>query len=204
VHMAQLGLLQASAEVAHAAMLSAEAQLELTVIRAPRNGWVARTMVGQATAVRVGAPLLEVWYDETVTIEAWIDESSYSELVPGSRVQTTLLGLDDQIFSGHVRWLGVVTEEELKVASFSVPLAKQLAQARWVRAEIELDHPDPRLLPGLTVDVFVERRPHKWRFPSQPLRREVPARLLPPPAANDELRGEIKRNDAGTPAEHSL
>jgi hypothetical protein len=144
------------------------------------------------------------WYDESVTIEAWIDESAYSDLTVGSRALISLLGLNEDGFSGRVRWLGVVTDEELKAASFSVPVAKLLAQARWIRAEIELDRPDRRLLPGLTVEVFVERQRRIPRLLSAPRHEHQPLRAFPPPPVDSELRGEITPFDGGVQREHSL
>lgn len=154
---ARLTLLQAAAATAEAAFETAQADLSLTVIRAPRQGVVSRRLVEPAAAVRVGTPMLEVWYDDDLAVEAWIDESKYGFLSVGAPAETTLPGVDHPPYEGHIAWLGVVTELELKDASFSIPIAKLLAQSHWVRAKVVLDHPDSLLLPGLTTNVSIPR-----------------------------------------------
>jgi hypothetical protein len=104
----------------------------------------------------MGGAVLEIWYDEDLAIEAWIEESEYASLSVGKPAEAKLAGLDRPI-PGHVEWLGVVTEIELKDASFSIPVAKLLARSHWVRARIALDHPDSRLMPGLTAQVAIPR-----------------------------------------------
>jgi membrane fusion protein (multidrug efflux system) len=156
---ARLSLLDAMAATAKATLDAAEADLSLTVIRAPESGVVSRRLVEPAAGVRVGTPLLEVWYDTDVAIEAWIDESKYGDLAAGMPVEASLTGGNGAPYAGRIEWLGVVTELELKDASFSIPIAKTLAQAHWVRALIALDHPDALLLPGLTMNVAIPRKP---------------------------------------------
>jgi multidrug resistance efflux pump len=138
---------------------AAEAALALRTVYAARDGVVLRRLVEPGSAVRVGGPLLEVQYDEELSIEAWIDESLYGAIDPDAVARARLVGLEDEVFEGELEWLGVVTEHELKDAAFSIPVAKKLAQSRWVRARIKLDRHDPRLLPGLTADVSVPREP---------------------------------------------
>jgi len=156
--LARLRLLEAAASTALATLKTAEARLELTLVRAALAGVVTRRLVEPGAAVAVGGPLLEVWHDDTTRIEAWIDESEYADLAIGSRALTLLTGLGDTIFPGRIEWLGVVTEAELRDASFSLPLARMLAKSRWVRARIQLDQVDPRMLPGLTAAVSIPRR----------------------------------------------
>jgi multidrug resistance efflux pump len=170
--LARLQLLEASASTALATLKMAEAALELTLVRSARAGVVTRRLVEPGAAVAVGGPLLEVWHDDSTRIEAWIDESEYAALAVGGRALTMLTGLGDTVFPGRIEWLGVVTEAELREASFSLPLARMLAKSRWVRARIQLDQVDGRMLPGLTAAVSIPR--------SQP--QPVPARdeALPP------------------------
>jgi membrane fusion protein (multidrug efflux system) len=153
---ARLALLEARVGTARAALERAEAELELTVIRAAKSGIVSRRLVEPGAAVRMGGAVLEIWYDEELAIEAWIDESEYGSLAVGKPAVARLPGLDRPL-PGHVVWLGVVTELELKDASFSISVAKLLARSHWVRARIALDHPDPALMPGLTAEVSIPR-----------------------------------------------
>jgi multidrug resistance efflux pump len=155
--LARVSLLEAAAKTAHAALERAEAELALTRVHSSRAGVVSRRLVEPGAAVRVGGPLLEMWYDDTITIEAWMDESKFGNLSVGAPVKARLVGLDSTVFAGHVEWLGVVSDLELKNASFSIPIAKQLAQSHWVRVQVALERPDPRLLPGLTVEVSIPR-----------------------------------------------
>lgn len=156
---ARLELLQAAAETAEAEVRAAEAALALRTVTATRDGVILRRLVEPGSAVRIGGPLLEVRYDEDLSIEAWIDESLYGAIDASAVARARLVGLEDELFEGELEWLGVVTEDELKDAAFSIPVAKKLAQSRWIRARIRLDRRDPRLLPGLTADVSVPREP---------------------------------------------
>ncbi len=153
----RLGLLRAAADTAEAEVRAAESELALRVVRAARDGLVSRRLVEPGSALRVGGPLLEIWYEEDLSIEAWVDESVYATLDPAGLAKASLSGLDDKLFEGRLEWLGVVTERELRDAAFSVPVAKKLAQSRWVRARIILNDSDPRLMPGLTADVSIPR-----------------------------------------------
>lgn len=153
----RLALLEASADTAQAEVRIAETELALRVVRAARNGVVSRRLVEPGSAVRVGGPLLEVWHQDDLSIEAWVDESVYGSLDVDRPVRATLSGLDDKAFDGRLEWLGVVTEHELKNAAFSIPVAKKLAQSRWIRARIVIDDVDARLLPGMTADVSIRR-----------------------------------------------
>lgn len=173
---ARLRLLEAAAETVHAAVKYAEAELELTQVRAAKAGVVSRRLVEPGAAVRVGGPVLELWYDEGTSIEAWIDESNYADLFVGSPAEVVLAGLDEEVLEGHVEWLGVVTEGELREASFSLPIARMLAKSRWVRVGLRLSEPNPRLLPGLTAQVSVRRG----------------APVTPPPAPAPAPRPEIE------------
>lgn len=160
---ARLELLQAAADTADAEVRAAEAALALRTVYAARDGVISRRLVEPGSAVRIGGPLLEVRYDEDLSIEAWIDESLYSTIDPNAVARARLVGLEDQLFEGELEWLGVVTEDELKDAAFSIPVAKKLAQSRWIRARIKLERRDPRLFPGLTADVSVPRgSPFSW------------------------------------------
>ncbi len=154
---ARLDLLEAAAKTAKAALDTAEAELSMTVVRSPEAGIVSRRIVEPGAGVKLGIPLLELWYDTDLSIEAWIDESKYGDLSVGAPVETTLPGTNHRPYAGHIAWLGVVTELELKDASFSIPIAKILAQSHWVRAKVILDHVDSVLLPGLTVNVSIPR-----------------------------------------------
>lgn len=157
VRRAQLALLEAEAEAALAAVRAAESALHQMQVRAPRAGVVQRTLIGPGSAVRVGASLLEIWFDDAVWVEAWVDEISYADLHLGAPAQASLIGGDGAKLRGRVERLGVVTDAELKAASFSIPLAKLLAKSRWVRVTIALDRANPRLMPGLSLDVVMPR-----------------------------------------------
>jgi multidrug resistance efflux pump len=167
---AHLELLEAAVETAKAALDAAEADLSLTVIRASESGVVARRLVEPGAGVRLGSPMLEIWYDTNVWVEAWVDESKYGELSIGDPVETVVPGTRHAPYAGHIAWLGVVTELELKDASFSIPIAKTLAQSHWVRVQVALDSPDSLLLPGLSIDVAV---PRKRPFLSSPPQRAL-------------------------------
>lgn len=150
---ANRGLLLADLLSAEAEVQAAEAALGLCTVRALHDGVVSRRLVEPGSAVRLGAPLLTLWYDENLGIEAWIDESAYGALPSDAQAEVRLSGLPGTVLTGTLQWLGVVTESELKEASYSIPLAKKLGQSRWVRARVVLVQDHPRLLPGLTAYV---------------------------------------------------
>ncbi len=165
---AKVRLLEAGVQSARSGVHQAEAELELTVVRAPRAGILTRSLVSEGTAVRVGSPLVELWYEGELGIEAWLEESSYGDLEIGAPAEMHVVGLTDAALSGRVAALGVVSQGELRQAAFSLPLARALGKSRWVRARIELDRNDVRLLPGLTAEVSITRGRRGLALPPRP------------------------------------
>lgn len=140
---------------ARATLALAETKLEMTIVRAPKDGQVSRRLVEPGAAVRVGAPLIEFWIDNTLSVEAWIDEDDLGKLKPGAAAHVVFTEFGELMIPGRIESIGFVTDAEVRSISVTVPVANRLARARWVRAHIMLDRDEPRLLPGLTANVSI-------------------------------------------------
>ncbi len=150
----RVALLEADVESARAALAAAEGRLDLTVIRAQHDGRINRRILAPGASLRIGQPLLEMWLDTPLSVEAWIDETKLHRIRLGGVVRVTFAGLPET-FAGRIASIGMVTDEEVKSVSITVPVGNRLAKSRWVRVGVALDHPDPRLMPGVTAEVEV-------------------------------------------------
>lgn len=124
--------------VAEADLKQATALLDYTAIRAPFNGVVTRRNVdtGHLTvAGRAGAadPLFVVVRDDRLTVVVDVPETVAPLVGPGDRAEIRLQALDGKTIEARVTRVSWSLNES----------------TRTLRAEIDLDHPDETLRPGL-------------------------------------------------------
>ena len=159
---AKLPLLDAAVEMQLAAVAAAEAEVELTVIRAPGDGVVSRRILEPGAAVKIGYPILEMWLDTDRRVEAWIEEDALRWLRLGEKATVVFPSLGTAPVEGKIDALGVVSDAEFKTSSIYVPVAKMLDRARWVRVDIALEGPLGHVPPGLTAEVAIARPFVPW------------------------------------------
>jgi membrane fusion protein, multidrug efflux system len=150
----RLGLLRAEEAAAKAALGVAQGRLDLTVIHAQHDGLVTRRVLGPGASIRYSDPIVEMWLDGPVSIEAWVEEREIGSLRVGRPVKVAFPGLSET-FTGKIDALAMVSDSEVRSVSVTVPVGNRLAKSRWIRAHITLDNPDERLVPGLSADVTI-------------------------------------------------
>ena len=97
---------QAAVAAANAVLEGAELQLSYTEIYAPVDGYITNLNVSEGTYVSAGQQLLALVDINSFWIAAYFKETQLRNMAPGSRVQITLLGHEDQPFEGIVQSVG--------------------------------------------------------------------------------------------------
>lgn len=148
---------------AEASLSLAEAQLELTVLRAPFSGQVAELNgeVGEfATPSPPGIatlPTVDLLTNDCHYVAAPLDEIDAAEVVPGMPVRITMDAFGDQTFPGTVRRISPYVQDYER-------------QARTVEIRVDFESvDDTRLVAGYSADVEVilEIREDVIRVPSE-------------------------------------
>jgi multidrug resistance efflux pump len=150
----RIGILEAEAASAKAALDMAQGRLEMAVIRAQHDGVITRRILGPGASIRFSDPIAEMRLDGPVAIEAWIDEAELGSFSVGQKVRVAFRGLH-QSFEGRVDAIAMVSDAEVRSVSVTVPVGNRLAKSRWMRAHVTLLEPDPRLVPGLSAEVTI-------------------------------------------------
>jgi membrane fusion protein (multidrug efflux system) len=141
---------------ARAAVAVAQANLDAAVIRAPHDGWVVRRIVEPGGSVRVGQPILSVWTDEKLWIDAWIEQDSLAQVHVGSHVSVSIEPYGDRIWSGVVESVNLTALNTEPTQPAQLPGQTHLACVRIAVAD-----PDARLFPGLSAVVGIPRTESK-------------------------------------------
>lgn len=148
---------------AEASLSLAQAQLDLTVLRAPFSGQVAELNgeVGEyATPSPPGIatlPTVDLLTNDCHYVSAPLDEIDAAEVVSGMPVRITMDAFGDQSFPGVVRRISPYVQDYER-------------QARTVEIRVDFDSvDDARLLAGYSADVEVilETREDVIRIPSE-------------------------------------
>lgn len=148
---------------AEASLSLAQAQLELTVLRAPFAGQVAELNgeVGEyATPSPPGIatlPTVDLLTNDCHYVSAPLDEIDAAEVVPGMSVRVTMDAFGDRSFPGRVRRISPYVQDYER-------------QARTVEIRVDFDSVEnARLLAGYSADVEVilETREDVIRIPSE-------------------------------------
>lgn len=152
---AKLAVLESHVAKAKATLELAQARLDMTTLRAPKDGEISRVLLGPGSSVRASVPLLELWVLDSISIEAWVDESDLDRIQAGDLAEISVDAVADARLQGRIESFGYVTDLEVKALASTVPLANRLARARWMRVRITLLSTDARLFPGLTANVSI-------------------------------------------------
>lgn len=151
-NVAQVGIRAADIDQARAETIRSEASLanskivlDSTTIRAPRAGVILQKYVEEGTIITsgqslnsTGTSIVQLGDLSRVLVQAQIDESDISQVRNGETVKLTLDAFPDREFTGHV----LRTD----------PLGTTDQNITTVKAQIEIDHPDPGLRPGLNAE----------------------------------------------------
>lgn len=117
-----------------------------TVVVAPVAGLATEVAVREGMAVMPGATLFRISGFSTVWANAEVPESQAALLRPGARVRAQTPAAPGVVYEGRVQAL--------------VPQVS--AATRTIKARVELNNPDGRLVPGMSVSMsFTDMRPEK-------------------------------------------
>ena len=176
---------QATAQVHHARVGVAQAELEKTRLPAPFDGIVAEVsgeLNEYVTPSPPGIPTppaVDLIDDSCFYISAPIDEVDASQVRVGAEARVTLDAFADRSFAGSVR----------RIAPYVLDQEKQ---ARTVEVEVVIDEPpaDAPMLAGYSADVeiVVQRRDAVLRIPTSALRQNDSVLVLDPDTSRLEER----------------
>ncbi len=130
---------RASYNVSVARLLSSEARLSKTVIRAPFDGFVGLRRINIGDYATIGQELVDVVSLDPLRVEFSVPETLLARLKPGQEVDVTVGSYPDETFFGVI----TAVAPQIDVAGHSVTL------------RAELQNPDLKLRPGLFAEVSV-------------------------------------------------
>ena len=130
---------RANYNVGIARLLSSEARLSKTVIRAPFDGFVGLRRINIGDYATVGQELVDVVRLDPLRVEFSIAETLLAQLQPGQQVQVTVGAYPDEVFIGTITAIA----PQIDVAGHSVTL------------RAELPNGSLKLRPGLFAQVSV-------------------------------------------------
>ena len=137
----------AKAQIARsqAALTNAKIVLDLTTIRAPRDGVILQKYVEQGTIITsgqsfnsVGTSIVQLGDLSRVLVDAAVDEADISQVSVGQKVKVTLDALPDKEFEGRVRRIDPRGTTDQNVTT--------------IRTQIEILNPEPGLRVGLNAE----------------------------------------------------
>jgi membrane fusion protein (multidrug efflux system) len=136
----------------------AQQQLDLEdrVIRAPLDGVVDRTFVEAGEYVRPGQRLAIVHDPRALWVEANIKETQVARLAVGQKVHIAVDAYTDEAFSGVVESIGSSTTASYALLPNPNPSGNFTKVTQRLPVRIAVDRPDPRLHPGMMVEVRID------------------------------------------------
>ncbi len=153
---------RAAVAQAHAAVTTAQTDLDRSVIRSPIDGVVVdrQVNVGQSVAASLQAPTLFIIAQDLSRLQAniTVDEADIGEVEEGQAVEFTVDAFPDRSFEGRVSQVRQQGVAESGVVSYTVV--------------VEADNPGRQLLPGMTAnaEIVLEQRENVLRAPNTALR----------------------------------
>lgn len=147
----------------------AQSSLSAMSLRAPADGSISLLSIwhnGSETPFKAGerawpgTPIAELPDAASMRIAARVDETERGRLAVMQPVTLQLDAIADRQFTGKVEHIGTIATSDFS-AGWPIP--------RNFDLEISIDQPDPRLKPGMTVQitVIVDRVPDAIAIPSQ-------------------------------------
>ena len=158
-HRVALALVErarASRDETAADLRATQADLAQAEIRSPDSGVVVRRIVQPGGSVLVGQPIISLWLGG-VWVEAWIDESDIGSVEVGQRATVTVQSENGREYEGTIRSIGVSTDFELPETDVPQPRDQRMRRTPIVAVRVELDDPSPRLFPGMSAVVAIDR-----------------------------------------------
>jgi len=153
---AELDMLGHRREELSAKLAQQQLDLEDRVIRSPVDGVVDRTFVEAGEYVRPGQRLAIVHDPHRVWVEANIKETQVARLALGQTVHVTVDAYPDESFQGKVESIGSSTTASYALLPNPNPSGNFTKVTQRLPVRIAIDNPDPRLHPGMMVEVRID------------------------------------------------
>jgi HlyD family secretion protein len=158
---------KAQVQRAQAQFENAMAQLESTVIRAPRAGVILKKYVEEGTiitsgmsAIAQGTNIVQIGDLSRVFVDVTVDETDIGKVEVGQPVDITIDAFPDEIFEGKV------TKIE--------PQAVMEQNVVMVHVRVEIENPDARLKPGMsaTCEFIIDKKEDVLCVPNQAVKEK--------------------------------
>ncbi|MCU6671349.1 HlyD family secretion protein [Enterobacteriaceae bacterium H4N4] len=157
--------MQASVEVAEAALKQAQWQLTQTVVKAPVDGWVTNLSTRVGDYATIGQPLFALVDSHSFYVVGYFEETKLRHIREGAPAQITLYS-GSTTLQGHVSSIGrAIYDQSVETDSGLVPDVKpnipwvRLAQRIPVRITFDKLPADLTLVSGTTCSVAIGALP---------------------------------------------
>ncbi len=144
--LADVAIAQSQIELARAALLQNEINLQEATIVAPTSGTISQKFVDEGNMVGLNIPLVRISQVDTVKIMASISERYFSYIVPGkTQVRIAADAIPGEEFSGTVYSTGVDFD----------------SVTRTVQIEARVPNPERKLRPGMFARIYIVLERHE-------------------------------------------
>lgn len=124
-------------------------------VSSPLTGVVARTFVEPGEYVQAGQNLMMVYNPDTLWIETNVKETTFARVRTGQAVRIRVDAFSGERFSGRVERVGAAATSEFALLPSPNPSGNFTKTTQRIPVRIHFDEPDPRLRPGMMVEVGI-------------------------------------------------
>jgi len=152
---AQVEAQRSRRELLRATMRQRETNLQHTIIRSAKDGFVAQRHIDGGTLLTAGAPIITVVDIDTVFVELAVTERDYRSITIGKKATVSSTAVPNETFEGSV----------YRVAPFFQ------AASRTAAVEVALKNDRHLLMPGMSarINIVLESDPNAQTIPSSAL-----------------------------------
>ncbi|WP_165794786.1 HlyD family secretion protein [Marinobacter fuscus] len=133
-------------------------RLEDHSVLSPLPGRVAKVFVEQGEFVQVGQTLMLAYSPDSLWVEANVKETVIRKISPGQAAIITVDAMPEKTFQGEVTRVGYATTSEFALIPSPNPSGNFTKTTQRIPVRIRFDAPDPRLRPGMMVEVGIRVR----------------------------------------------
>ena len=162
---AELDVLQANLQRLHSERTQAELKLEQAsteldyhTMLSPTDGVIDELFVDAGEFVASGQRVLVMHNPEKIWIKANVKETDLKHISVGGKVSITVDAYPDETRSGTVSRIGGAARSQFALLPNPNPSGNFTKSTQRVETTIELEKHDPRLKPGMMVEIKLPRR----------------------------------------------
>jgi membrane fusion protein (multidrug efflux system) len=162
---AELDVLQANLQRLHSERTQAELRLEQAsteldyhTMLSPTDGVIDELFVDPGEFVASGQRVLVMHNPEKIWIKANVKETDLKHISVGGKVSITVDAYPDETRSGTVSRIGGAARSQFALLPNPNPSGNFTKSTQRIETTIELEKHDPRLKPGMMVEIKLPRR----------------------------------------------